>query len=200
VGKIRTPKHKLSRRFGIDIFGTGGASLARRMGTPPGAQPGGRRRKRTEFADQLEEKQKVKAIYGVMERQFRKYYTEAERRPGTTGDNLLRTLERRLDNVVYRLGYARSRPMARQMVNHGHVQVNGRRVNIPSFLVRTGDRITFTATAQKMPTVIEELESHRPTPRWIERTDDGGLIRDLPAREDVDMPIDEQLIIAFYSR
>jgi len=200
MGKMREPKHKLSRRFGMDIFGTGGASLQRRLSTPPGATPGARRRKPTEYALQLNEKQKVKAIYGVMERQFSRYYVDAARRPGTTGDNLLQTLERRLDNVVYRLGYARSRPMARQMVNHGHVRVNGKRVNIPSYLVRAGETITFSEAALNMPTVIEELESHRQAPRWIQRGENGGRITDLPERSDIDMPISEELIIAFYSR
>src|SRR6266545_2970051 len=132
MGRSRAPKHKLSRRFGIDIYGTGGTQLQRRLAVPPGARPGGRRRKVSEYGLQLLEKQKVKAIYGVAERQFRRYYAEAVRRPGTPGKNLLQLLERRLDNVVYRLGFARSRPMARQMVGHRHVLVNGKKVNIPS--------------------------------------------------------------------
>jgi small subunit ribosomal protein S4 len=200
MGRIREPKHKLSRRFGLDIFGTGGASLQRRLNTPPGATPGARPRKRSEYALQLNEKQKVKAIYGVMERQFHRYFVEAAHRPGTAGENLLQTLERRLDNVVYRLAYARSRPMARQMVNHGHVRVNGHRVNIPSYLVRPGEIITFSAAALNMPTVIEERESHRRLPRWITPEENGGRITDLPERADIDLPISEELIIAFYSR
>src|SRR5690606_18309586 len=135
------PRHKVSRRFGIDIYGTGGPSLQRRLATPPGGQPRGRRRKLSEYGLQLREKQKAKAIYGIAEAQFRRYYKVAASRPGVTGENLLQLLERRLDNVVYRLGFARTRPMARQLVSHGHVRVNGRHVNIPSYAVRPGDTI-----------------------------------------------------------
>ncbi len=198
---FRGPKHKLSRRFGVDIFGTGGRSLERRMGTPPGGQPrGGRRRKPSEYALQLEEKQKAKAIYGVREGQFRRYYEQAAHRPGVTGENLLQTLERRLDNVVYRLSWGRTRPMARQLVSHGHIRVNGQRVTIPSFLVRPGEVITLSATAAEMPTVQEELGAHRPLPRWLARDDGSARVLALPTREDVDLPIDESRIIAFYSR
>ncbi len=197
---FRGPKHKLSRRFGVDIFGTGGRSLERRMGTPPGGVPRGRRRKPSEYALQLEEKQKAKAIYGVREGQFRRYYEQAAHRPGVTGENLLQTLERRLDNVVYRLGWARTRPMARQLVSHGHVRVNGRRVNIPSYLVRPGEQIAISATAAAMPTVQEELGAHRPLPRWLDRDEAGGRVLALPTREDVELPIDEGRIVAFYSR
>ncbi len=195
---FRGPKHKLSRRFGVDIFGTGGRSLERRMGTPPGGVPRGRRRKPSEYALQLEEKQKAKAIYGVREGQFRRYYEQAAHRPGVTGENLLQTLERRLDNVVYRLGWARTRPMARQLVSHGHVRVNGRRVNIPSYLVRPGEQIAISATAAAMPTVQEELGAHRPLPRWLDRDEAGGRVLALPTREDVELPIDEGRIVAFY--
>jgi len=200
VAGFRGPKHKLSRRFGVDIFGTGGRSLERRMGTPPGGVPRGRRRKPSEYALQLEEKQKAKAIYGVREGQFRRYYEQAAHRPGVTGENLLQTLERRLDNVVYRLGWARTRPMARQLVSHGHVRVNGRRVNIPSYLVRPGEQIAISATAAAMPTVQEELGAHRPLPRWLDRDEAGGRVLALPTREDVELPIDEGRIVAFYSR
>jgi small subunit ribosomal protein S4 len=184
----------------MDIYGTGGAALARRLNVPPGATPGGRRRKVSEFGMQLLEKQKVKAIYGVGERQFRRYYEEAERRPGTPGANLLQLLERRLDNVIYRLGYARSRPMARQMVSHRHVLVNGHKVNIPSYLVRPGEAIRLTETGAQMPTVIEELGSNRPLPSWLQRDDGEARVLQLPARGDVDMPINEDMIVEFYSR
>src|SRR5687768_157686 len=123
MASTREPRHKVSRRFGIDVYGTGGPQLQRRLGVPPGGLPRGRRRKLSEYALQLHEKQKAKAIYGVDEGQFRRYYAEAARRPGITGETLLQLLERRLDNVVYRLGFARSRPMARQLVGHGHVLV-----------------------------------------------------------------------------
>jgi small subunit ribosomal protein S4 len=200
MARRREPKHKVSRRFGIDIYGTGGASLQRRLGTPPGGLPTGRPRKRTEYGRQLFEKQKAKAIYGLLERQFRRYFEEAARQGGPTGDNLLRLLERRLDNVVYRLSFARSRPMARQLVNHGHVLVNGKRVDIPSYLVRQGETVTLDETAARIPTVVEELEAQRPLPRWLERPDSTGRVPSLPSREDVDMPIDDELIVTYYAR
>jgi len=200
MGRSREPKHKTSRRFGIDIYGTGGASLQRRLSLTPGAKPGGRRRKVSEFGIQLHEKQKAKAIYGVGERQFRRYYEEAERRPGTPGANLLQLLERRLDNVVYRMGFARSRPMARQLVSHRHVLVNGKKVNIPSYLVRPGESIGLTETAAQMPTVIEEVGSNRLLPSWLQHEETGGRVLQLPSRGDVDMPINEDMIVEFYSR
>ena len=192
------PRHKVSRRFGIDIYGTGGASLQRRLGTPPGGPR--RRARRSEYARQLTEKQKVKAIYGVAEGQFRRYYAEAVRRPGRRGANLLQVLERRLDNVVYRLAFARSRPMARQLVGHGHVKVNGRRVDVPSYLVRPGDTVELSPSAARMPTVVEELASGRLLPSWLERAGAAGQVVRLPSRDDVDMPIEEDLIVELYSR
>jgi small subunit ribosomal protein S4 len=205
MARVRSPKFKQSRRFGFDIFGTGGAALAKRLDVPPGAHSGQRqgpqRRRQTEYSRQLFEKQKVKAIYGVLERQFSRYVDEAEHSgTGPAGTILLTLLERRLDNVIYRLGYGRSRPMARQMVNHGHVMVDGRRVNIPSFRVRPGMRITLASVAQKMPVVIEELASGRTVPHWLRRTGDVSEVVDNPERADIEMPIDERLVIAFYSR
>ncbi len=194
----REPKHKVSRRYGMDIYGTGGQSLQRRLSVPPGGVR--RRRRATEYGLQLHEKQKTKAIYGMAERQFRRYYGEAVRQSGDTGDNLIGLLERRLDNVVYRLGFARTRPMARQLVNHGHVLVNGRKVDIPSYLVRAGETITLTEAASRIPTVIEEMEANRPVPGWLARDGTTGRVIRLPEREDVPEPIDEELIIAFYSR
>jgi small subunit ribosomal protein S4 len=198
--RAREPKHKVSRRFGMDIYGTGGASLQRRLNTPPGARSGQRRAKASDYGVQLREKQKVKAIYGVAERQFRRYFAEAASRPGATGANLLQMLERRLDNVVYRLAYARSRPMARQLVNHGHVLVNGRKVNIPSYLVRAGELVRLGDVAARIPTVIEEIDSGRRPPGWIEREEAGGRVTRLPTRDELELTISEDLIVEFYSR
>jgi small subunit ribosomal protein S4 len=198
----REPKHKVSRRFGVDIYGTGGASLQRRLERRPGARPGGRPRRRSEYGTQLQEKQKAKAFYGVAEGQFRRYFAEAEQRTGNTGENLLALLERRLDNVVYRLGVARTRPMARQLVAHGHVLVDGERVTIPSFRVDEGQTISLTDDARKIPVVIEETDSGRPLPGWLERgaSKFEARITRLPQRDDVELPIDERLIISFYAR
>jgi small subunit ribosomal protein S4 len=204
MARARTPKFKLSRRFGFDIFGTGGAALARRLDVPPGGSPGQRqgpqRRRTTEYARQLFEKQKVKAIYGVLERKFSRYVDEAERSPGAAGEALLTLLERRLDNVVYRLAYARSRPMARQLVGHGHVMVDGRRVDIPSFRVKPGMTVTLAPVALKIDTVLDEINSGRIVPPWLRREGNVGSVVDQPERNDVEMPIDERLVIAFYSR
>lgn len=197
----RRPRHKTSRRFGVDIYGTGGPSLERRLGTPPGGLRAGRRRRPSIYATQLTEKQKAKAIYGVAERQFRRYFAEASRIDGEPGANLLRLLERRLDNVVYRLGFARTRPMARQLVSHGHVRVDGRRVNVPSFLVDAGQTIELTEEAASLPVVVEERAAGRPLPDWLERAGErGGRVARLPERADIDVPVDEARIVGFYSR
>jgi small subunit ribosomal protein S4 len=197
----REPKHKVSRRFGIDVYGTGGAALQRRLSSRPGARQGARPRRRSEYGTQLQEKQKAKAIYGVAEGQFKRYFEEAERQPGNTGDNLLSLLERRLDNVVYRLGFARSRPMARQLVSHGHIRVDGERVNVPSYRLDEGQRVALTDEAAKLPAVVDEMSAGRPTPGWLDRDrpKTGRVVR-RPARDDIDLPIDDRLIISFYAR
>jgi small subunit ribosomal protein S4 len=195
------PRHKISRRFGFDVYGTGGPSLRRRLEVPPGARRGQRRRRPSDFGLQLREKQKTKAIYGVEERRFRRYVDDAGAQPGNRGDNLFVLLERRLDNVVYRLGYARSRPMARQLVSHGHVQVDGRRVTIPSLSVEPDRRIALTEAARRIPSVMEEAEGGRPLPAWLSREPDGSArVLRLPTREDVEIPADPGLILAYYSR
>ena len=201
LGMPRPPRHKTSRRFGVDIYGTGGESLQRRLGTPPGGIRTGRRRRSSTYAIQLIETQKAKAIYGVAEGQFRRYFERGQRREGEPGANLLILLERRLDNVIYRLGFARSRPMARQLVSHGHVRVDGRRVNVPSFLVEPGHVVELTEEAAKLPVVIEERAARRPVPEWLEPIGDrGGRVVRLPERADIDAPIDELQIVGFYSR
>jgi small subunit ribosomal protein S4 len=200
VARTRTPRHKTSRRFGVDIYGTGGASLARRLTTPPGGIRPGRRRKSTDYALQLREKQKVRSMYGLREGQFRRYYTLAARQPGVTGENLLRLLERRLDNVVYRLGFARTRPMARQLVGHRHILVDGRPVNIPSYLVQPGQTISLTDAAARLPGVLDELEAGRPVPPWLEGAGTSGRVLRWPQGDEIDIPADMELLIAFYSR
>jgi small subunit ribosomal protein S4 len=195
----REPRHKTSRRFGVDVYGTGGAALQRRIATKPGAVRQ-RRRKVSQYGMELQEKQKAKAFYGVEEKQFRRYFAEASRMDGPPGENLLAMLERRLDNVIYRLGFARTRPMARQLVSHGHVLVDGKRVNIPSYLAEPEMTITLSPEAAKMPTVVEEMGAGRPIPAWLERKGTEGRVQSLPTRSDVDVPVDESLIVTFYSR
>jgi small subunit ribosomal protein S4 len=195
------PKHKLSRREGKDLFGTGGESLERRLGTPPGGEARGRPgRKPSDYARQLRAKQMVKRTYGMREKQFRRFFSIAERSRGMTGLALLQLLERRLDNVVYRLGMARTRPQARQFVNHGHVLVDGKRVNIPSYLVKPGQEIRLHEAAREIPDVKDLMEFRPPVPPWLEVQDGSGHMVREPHREEIDPDINEQLIVEFYSR
>ena len=162
------------------------------------------RKKQSEYGMQLNEKQKVKFIYGVLEKQFRLYYERAEKMPGITGENLLAILEQRLDNVVFRLGFAMTRREARQLVNHGHVTVNGRKVNIPSFQVKPGMVISLTEKGKSMQKVKENIEDNafRPAPKWIEydKNNMTAKIVAVPTRDDIDMPIEEHLIVELYSK
>ena len=162
------------------------------------------RKKQSEYGLQLNEKQKVKFIYGVLEKQFRLYYERAEKMPGITGENLLAILEQRLDNVVFRLGFAMTRREARQLVNHGHVTVNGRKVNIPSFQVKPGMVISLTEKGKSMQKIKENIEDNafRAAPKWIEYDKNNltAKIVAVPARDDIDMPIEERLIVELYSK
>lgn len=162
------------------------------------------RKKKSEYALQLQEKQKVKFVYGVLEKQFRGYYEKAERMPGKTGDNLLIQLERRLDNVVFRMGYAATRREARQMVNHGHFTVNGKKVNIPSYQVKPGMVIALKETSRSIERFKNNVEdnAYHAIPRWMEfdATAMVGKILAVPTREDVDLPIEEHLIVELYSK
>jgi len=170
---------------------------------PPG-QHGQSRKKYSDYDVQLREKQKVKRIYGVMEQQFRGYFEEANRQKGVTGENLLLILERRLDNMVYRMGFASSRNEARQLIRHNHFEVNGKGVNIPSYLMRAGDVIELKEKSRKIAKVQESLEgsSRRGIPRWLEVDKDNlkGKVVAFPAREELTMPINEQIIVEFYSK
>jgi small subunit ribosomal protein S4 len=170
---------------------------------PPG-QHGHRRAKLSDYGMQLREKQKVKRIYGIMEKQFRGYFEKAERQRGVTGTNLLVFLERRLDNIVYRLGFANSRAQARQLVRHNYVLVNGSRVNLPSFLVRKGDAIQVTEKGRNLPLIRDALEAaaRRGCPPWLEleKEEARGRVVMFPSREDITMPVQEHLIVELYSK
>jgi small subunit ribosomal protein S4 len=174
-----------------------------RRSYPPG-QHGQRRSKLSDYGVQLREKQKVKRMYGLLEKQFRSYFERAERMKGVTGANLLVLLERRLDNIAYRLGFATSRNQARQLVRHSHVMVNGRKVNIPSYLVKVGDVVTIREKSRKSPILLESLETvaRRGVPGWLELEKENftGMVKAFPAREDLTMPISEQLIVELYSK
>ena len=168
--------------------------------------PGGQmRKKQSEYAQQLNEKQKVKFVYGIMEKQFRGYYEKAEKMAGKTGENLLVTIERRLDNVVYRLGFAMTRREARQLVSHAHFTVNGKKVNIPSYLVKAGDVIEVAESSRSSEVFKRLMGQDAPVflvPTWMERDKNSlkGTVVRLPAREEIDVPVEEHLIVELYSK
>ena len=175
-----------------------------RRNVPPGQHGKGRKAKLLGYGLQLREKQKVKRMYGVLERQFRRYFEEADRKKGVTGETLLQLLERRLDNVVYRLGFATSRPQARQLVRHGHFTVNGRRADVPSLSVRPGDLVAVGATSAKNPAImyaIEEVKG-RGIPEWLELDGEKltGRLSAAPTRDQLNLPVQEQLIVELYSK
>ncbi len=202
------PVCRLCRREGIKLFLKGERCYTdkcaiERRSYPPG-QHGQGRSKSTEYSLQLREKQKLKRIYGVLERQFRRVFTLAERRRGITGENLLLLLESRLDNMIYRMGFAPSRSEARQLVRHGHFLVNHRRVTIPSYLVKPGDEIQVRESSRKVVRIQESLElaQRRGVPEWLEVNKDAfaGRVRALPTRAELTLPINEQLIVELYSK
>src|SRR3954453_8480225 len=202
------PVCRLCRREGTKLFLKGDRSFTDKCAVdrrpyPPG-QHGQRRTKFTEYGIRLREKQKVSRIYGILERQFRKYFKEADRTKGVTGENLLSILERRLDNTCFRLGFASTRAEARHLVRHKHVSVNRRPVNIPSFRVKPGDKVEVRETSRKMARVSSALDAaeKRGIPTWLDlnRGEFAGTVKTLPVREEITLPIQEQLIVEFYSR
>jgi len=208
VARNTDPVCRMCRREGMKLFLKGERCFTdkcaiERRNYPPG-QHGQGRHKFSEYSVQLREKQKVKRIYGVFERQFRRYFALAERAKGVTGEALLTTLERRLDNIVYRMSFANSRAEARQLVRHGHFTVNGRKVTIPSYLVSVGDKITVRERSQKIARIVEalELSQRRGVPDWLEvnRESFTGTVKALPQRSDLTMPINERLIVELYSK
>jgi small subunit ribosomal protein S4 len=204
VARYTGPQVKISRRLGVNVFeNEKGERGVERKPYPPGEHGRGRRRQPSEYSLQLAEKQKAKYIYGVLEKQFVNLYKVAHRSSGITGENLLRMLEQRIDNVVFRSGFARTRPQARQLVNHGHVTVNGERVTIPSFRVRKGDVVEISPKARKMIIVQHNVDTlDRIPPMWLDvaKTDFKAVVRDLPLREQIDVPVREQLIVELYSK
>ncbi len=200
---------KICRREGEKLFLRGSrcytdkCSFTRR-GYPPGQHGKAGRRKLTSYATQLREKQKVKAIYGILEAQFRRFFQEAVRMPGATGENLLILLERRLDNVVYQLGFASSRTQARQIVKHGHILINGKKVDIPSYLVKPNQVISLSEQMRKNPFVKRSIEEREPEKitGWLklDRENMTGTVIRLPKREDITIPLQENLIVELYSK
>jgi small subunit ribosomal protein S4 len=204
MARYTGPKVKISRRLGVNIFeNEKGRKALEKRPYPPGEHGRSRRRQPSEYSIQLQEKQKAKHIYGLLERQFENLYKEANRAKGVTGETLLRFLEQRLDNIVFRAGWARTRPQARQFVNHGMVDVNGKRVDIPSYRVRKGDVISLRDKPRSMIVIRHNLDtSDAIVPAWLE-TGDGGFavtVVDLPRRDQIDVPVREQLIVELYSK
>lgn len=204
MARYTGPKVKISRRLGVNIFENDkGSKALNKRPYPPGEHGRSRRRQPSEYLLQLQEKQKAKYIYGVLERQFSNLYKEASRQKGVTGENLLRMLEQRLDNIVFRAGWASTRPQARQFVSHGLVNVNGKRVDIPSYRVRKGDVISLREKPRNMIVIRHNMDTiDRLKPSWIELGDSGFqvTINDLPTREQIDVPVREQLIVELYSK
>ena len=206
MARYTGPKNKLGRREGMDLaLKTPGTkshmSLLKRLKIKPGQHGQKMRSKVSDYGRQLREKQKIKRIYGIMERQFKKYYQQATEFKGVTGEQLLQYLERRLDNVVYRLGVAPTRAAAPQMVRHGHLLVDGKRVDIPSYRIRKDQIVSLRMKAMIIPMVKQILsETTRIAPSWIERKGNAGKILSLPKREDITEDINEQLAVEFCSR
>jgi len=205
MARYTGPKVRISRRLNVNVFENAkGSKALERRPFPPGTH--GRTRRRgagSEYLTQLQEKQKAKYIYGLLERQFRKTYEEANRLAGPTGENLLRLLECRLDNVVYRAGWGCTRPQARQFVSHGLVLVDGKRVNIPSYRVTRGQVVTLSEKARTMIVIQHNIDTlDRRVVGWLEAGDEGRqvTVRELPQREHIDVPVREQLIVELYSK
>jgi len=203
MARYTGPRDKISRRFGVALFGP--SKALERRNFPPG-QHGVRagRRKKSDYSIALGEKQKLKFQYGILEKQFRGYYEEAARRRGITGETMLQFLELRLDNVCYRLGLGNSRSAARQFVGHGHIHVNGHRVDVSSYQCKPGDRISVSAkpSAQQLALRMMDLTQSVPMVDWLsmDREKIEGVVNRLPEREDIDPLVNEQLIVELYSR
>ena len=208
MARYKDEQCRICRREGQKLFLKGSrcysdkCSISRRNYAP--GQNGQKKKKLSEYGTQLREKQKTKSFYGVSEKQFRKYFEMASNKKGVTGENLLQILESRLDNVIYRLGFGQSRAQARQFVNHGQFEVNGKKVDIPSYLVKAGDVITIKENKKDNGAIKVNMEENaaRPVPAWLEmdaKNLSGKVVR-LPSREDVDLPIEEHLIVELYSK
>ncbi len=204
MSRYTGPKARVSRRLSTNIWGTRGEMKALdRRPYPPGEHGRTRRRRRnpSEFLLQMQEKQKARHTYGLTERQFRNLFAEASRRQGVTGDNMLRFLELRLDNFVYRVGWGSTRPQARQLVNHGHLNVNDARVNIPSYRLRRGDTVELRQKIRSSITIAHNVDTlDRTPPAWINREGFKASVRELPLRDQIDVPVREQLIVELYSK
>jgi small subunit ribosomal protein S4 len=208
VARYTGPLCRICRREGEKLFLKGDRCYTEKCAIdrrkyPPG-QHGQGYRKLSDYGIQLREKQKVRKTYGLLEREFRRYFEEAERKKGITGEVLLQLLERRLDNIVYRMGFASNRRMARQLVNHGHFLVNGKRVTLPSYEVKGGDIIEVAESSRDIPEITDSVAKavHRGIPGWVEVDSENlkGKVLHIPSREEIQIPVKEQLIVELYSK
>lgn len=200
MARYTGPKRRLSRREGLPLFAKDIKALEKKGVIPPGQHGLGRRRRTSEYGVQLREKQKAKRIFGLLEKQFKKYFEEASKVKGATGLMLLQTLETRLDNVVYKLGFAKSRAGARQMVSHGHIKVNDKKVTIPSYKVGIEQTIEISVQMRDNTQVKKSLEETSTLPEWLDRKATVGKVLRIPNREEMEQSINEQLIVEYYSR
>lgn len=204
MAKISTKRGKLVRKFGENIFSAPKFDkLLAKKPHPPGFHGKKLKRRSSDYGTQLNEKQKLKTAYGVLEKQFRRYFKVARKTQSATGEKLLQILESRLDNLVFRAGFATTRPAARQLVSHGHVQVDGQKMNIPSYLVKIGQVITLDKKGQTVPDVailLAKAKKDLVIPKWLQRKAVAAKLDRLPERDEIDINIQEQLIVEFYSR
>jgi len=201
MARYTGPKHRLARREGVNLLDKSSASLQRRLNIKPGMHGAKKSRRRlSEYGLQLREKQKAKTMYGVLERQFKRLVTQLEKQKGDTSELMLSLLETRLDNLVYRLGFAKSRFQARQFVSHGHIRVNGKKLNIPSYQVKVSDVIEIDETMQKTPDVMKIMQDKPELVSFLSREGTLGKLNRMPKSEDIVVPFNTQQIIEYYSR
>lgn len=200
MARYTGPKRRLSKREGMPLTSKDVKSLERKGAVPPGQQGISRKRRQSEYGMQLRAKQKAKRLYGLLEKQFRKYYEQASKVKGSTGEALLQKLETRLDNVVYRLGFAKSRAEARQIVSHGHIAIDNHKVNIPSCQVKIGETIAIRAKLLDNIQVKKALADTQALPGWLQRKAAVGKVLRYPLRDEMEQGVDEQLIVEYYSR
>lgn len=200
MARYTGPKHRIVRREGVNVLDKSSASLQRRLNIPPGQHARKRKKRLSEYGEQLREKQKAKATYGLLEKQFKKLFKYAESQKAETGEVLVSLLETRLDNVVYRVGFSKSRSGARQLVSHGHILVNDKKVNIPSYQVKADDVVTLSPKTQKNPLVLQAMEEKNEFVPYVTRKGSVGKLLRMPKKEDLEVPFNTQLIIEYYSR
>ena len=201
MARYTGPKHRLARQVGVNLLDKTSQSLQRRLSVPPGVHGRKRKKRLSEFGLQMREKQKAKIMYGLLERQLKRLVQTVQTKKGETGEMILAMLETRLDNIVYRLGYAKTRMMARQIVGHGHILVNGKKVSIPSYQVKIDDLVSVSAKMAKNAKVIESLEEKENNLlSFLKKDKTGGKLVRMPKKDDLEVPFNMQLIIEYYSR